>query len=75
MTKVPPGIEALRRSSRPGSPGGIVVERFAGHEHEAGDSLGAARADHELGAAPVVAHERDVVEIEFDEKAGDHLRE
>ena len=42
----------VRHSSPPARAGWTVVERLAAHENEAGDPIRAARAEHELGAAP-----------------------
>lgn len=52
-------------------PGRGVVEGLAGNEDEVGNTIGAAGADDELCAAPVVADECDLVQVQ----SGEQLRE
>ena len=42
-------------------PGRVVVEGLTGDQDQVGDTIGAAGADDELRAAPVVADEGDLV--------------
>ena len=44
-----------------GQPGRVVVEGLTGDQDQVGDTIGAAGADDELRAAPVVADQCDVV--------------
>ena len=55
-----------------GQAGRVVVEGLAGDQDQVGDTIGAAGADDELRAAPLVADECDVAQVEFGEELGDH---
>jgi hypothetical protein len=53
----------------------VVVERLARDEHHPRHPLGAAVGDEDLRAAPVVLHERDVVQVELLQELPDQHRE
>ena len=61
-------VEAQQPARQPGR---VVVEGLAGDQDQVGDAIGVAGADEELRAAPVVADECDVVEVEFGEEPRD----
>ena len=54
-----------------GHPGRVVVEGLTRDQDQVGDTISGAGADDELRAAPVVADERDVAQVQFGEELGD----
>ena len=57
-----------------GQAGRVVVECFAGDENEVRDTIRPPGADDELRPTPVVAHECDLIQVEFHVELGDHVR-
>ena len=66
------GQRCVEAQQPAGQAGRVVVERLAGDQDEVGDTIGAAGADDELRAAPVVADHGDVAQVEFGEEPRDH---
>ncbi|MCY3805465.1 MAG: hypothetical protein OXG91_03100, partial [bacterium] len=52
-------------------PGRVVVEGLTGDQDQVGDTIRAAGADDELRAAPVVADQRDPLQVQFGEELGE----
>ena len=61
-------VEAQQPARQPGR---VVVEGLTGDQDQVGDTIGAAGADEELRAAPVVADHCDVAQVQFGEEPRD----
>ena len=66
------GQRCVEAQQPAGQTGRVVVKGLTGDQDQVGDTIGAAGADDELRAAPVVADHRDVAQAEFGEEPRDH---